>query len=136
MQTNLPSTFFTAPPHFRWLIVLYFFIGGIAGGALLLAGLVRLFGRPEDRPFVRLASYVSLVGAAISAILLTVDLGVPLRFWHMVVQNNTGRLLFKGWSPMSVGVWGLLVFSVFALLATLGALAEDAPSRWRPFRFL
>ncbi|HEX5438140.1 MAG TPA: NrfD/PsrC family molybdoenzyme membrane anchor subunit [Gemmatimonadaceae bacterium] len=136
MQPNLPSTFFTEAPHFRWLIILYFFVGGISGGALLLAGLVRLFGRPEDRPFVRLASYLALVGAVISAVLLIVDLGVPLRFWHMVVQNNTGRLMFKGWSPMSVGVWGLLAFSVFALLAALGALAEHDPSPWRPFRFL
>ena len=136
MQSDLPSTFFTAPPHFRWLIILYFFIGGISGGALLLAGLVRLFGRSEDRPFARLASYVALVGAVISAILLTVDLGVPVRFWHMVVQNNTGRLMFKGWSPMSVGVWGLIIFSFFALLAALGSLSEDDPSRWRPFRFL
>ncbi|HET7565931.1 MAG TPA: NrfD/PsrC family molybdoenzyme membrane anchor subunit [Gemmatimonadaceae bacterium] len=136
MQPNLPSTFFTEPPHFRWLIILYFFIGGISGGALLLAGLVRLFGRPEDRPFARLASYVALVGAAISAILLVIDLGVPVRFWHMVVQNHTGALMFKGWSPMSVGVWGLLFFSLFALLATLGSLAEDRPSPWHPARVL
>ena len=136
MQTNLPSTFFTEPPHFRWLIILYFFVGGIAGGALLLAGLVRLFGRPEDRPFVRLASHLSLVGGVLSGILLVVDLGVPLRFWHMLVQNNTGRLMFKGWSPISVGSWGLLVFSLFAFLASLGALAEDERSPLRRFRFL
>jgi formate-dependent nitrite reductase membrane component NrfD len=136
MQTNLPSTFFTEPPHFRWLIILYFFIGGIAGGALLLAGLVRLFGRPEDRPFVRLASHLSLVGAVLSGILLVIDLGVPLRFWHMLIQNNTGRLMFKAWSPISVGAWGLLVFSLFAFLASLGALAEDERSPLRRFRFL
>ena len=28
----MPDTFLTAAPHWRWLIVLYFFIGGIAGG--------------------------------------------------------------------------------------------------------
>jgi formate-dependent nitrite reductase membrane component NrfD len=136
MQANLPDTFFTEAPHFRWLIVLYFFIGGISGGALLLAGLVRLFGRPEDRPFVRLASYLSLAGAVISGILLIVDLGVPLRFWHMVIQNNTGRLMFKWWSPMSVGVWGLLFFGLFALLASLAMLAEEGRRGWRAFRFL
>ncbi len=136
MQTALPDTFFTEPPHFRWLIVLYFFIGGISGGALLLAGLVRLFGQPEDRPFVRLASYLSLVGAVLSGIILIVDLSLPLRFWHMVIQNNTGALMFKWWSPMSVGVWGLLFFGFFALLATLGMLAEEGRPRWRAFRFL
>src|SRR5690348_5274260 len=108
MQANWPDTFFTEAPHFRWLIILYFFIGGISGGALLLAGLVRLFGRVEDRPFVRLASYLSLAGAVASGIILIVDLGVPLRFWHMLIQSNTGLPMLKWWSPMSVGVWGLL----------------------------
>jgi protein NrfD len=136
MQTGLPDTFFTVPPHFRWMIILYFFVGGISGGALLLAGLVRLFGRAEDRPFVRLASYLSLSGAVVSGILLVVDLGVPLRFWHMMVQNNTGRLMFKWWSPMSVGVWGLLFFGFFALLASLGMLAEEGKRGMRAFRFL
>ncbi len=136
MQTDLPSTFFTEPPHFRWMIILYFFIGGISGGALLLAGLVRLFGREEDRPFVRLASYLSLAGAVISGLLLIVDLGVPLRFWHMMIQNETGRPMFKWWSPMSVGVWGLLFFGFFALLASLGALGQEGRRGWRAFRFL
>jgi protein NrfD len=136
MQSNLPGTFFTEPPHFRWFVILYFFIGGISGGALLLAGLVRLFGRSEDRPFAWLASYLSLAGAVISGVLLIVDLGVPLRFWHMVFQNHTGRLMFKWWSPMSVGVWIILLFSLFALLSTLRVLAEDGRPRWRAFRFL
>lgn len=136
MQTNLPDTFFTEPPHYRWLPILYFFVGGIAGGALMLAGLVRLFGRPVDRPFVRLASWLALVGAVISGPILSIDLGVPLRFWHMMIQNNTGRLMFKAWSPMSVGVWGLLVFTLFALLSSLGVLADGERSPWRAFRFL
>jgi formate-dependent nitrite reductase membrane component NrfD len=136
MQANWPDTFFTEPPHFRWLIILYFFIGGISGGALLLAGLVRFFGRVEDRPFVRLASYLSLAGAVASGIILIVDLGVPLRFWHMLIQNNTGLPMLKWWSPMSVGVWGLLFFGFFALLASLGMLAEEGRPGWRHFRFL
>ena len=136
MQASVPDTFFTEAPHYRWLIILYFFIGGISGGALLLAGLVRLFGRVEDRPFVRLASYLSLAGAVISGIILIFDLGVPLRFWHMVVENNTGQPMFKWWSPMSVGVWGLLFFGFFALLASLGMLAEEGRPGWRHFRFL
>ncbi|HEY7876776.1 MAG TPA: NrfD/PsrC family molybdoenzyme membrane anchor subunit [Gemmatimonadaceae bacterium] len=130
MQTSVPDTFFSSPPHFRWLIVLYFFIGGLAGGALVLASLMRLFGRAEDRPLVHLASEVALAGAVLSAIILTVDLTRPLRFWHMVIQNHTGLPMFKWWSPMSVGVWGLLVFGVFALVAWLGALADQGRTRW------
>ena len=136
IQAGMPSTYFTEPPHFRWLIILYIFIGGISGGALVLASLMRLFGRAEDRPLERLASYLSLGGAVISGILLIVDLGVPLRFWHMMIQNHTGLPMFKWWSPMSVGVWGLLVFGFFALLASLGALAAEGRLRWAPLRAL
>jgi formate-dependent nitrite reductase membrane component NrfD len=136
VQTDLPSTFFTAPPGFGWPIILYFFIGGIAGGALLLAGLLRLFGTSADRPYIRIASLVALVGAVISGILLILDLSAPLRFWHMVIQNNTGRPMLKWWSPMSDGVWILLLFGFFSLLATLESLAEDDHPRLRSFRFL
>ena len=132
----MPSTFFTEPPHFRWLIILYFFIGGISGGALLLASLLRLFGTVEERPLVRLASYLSLAGAVLSGILLIVDLGVPVRFWHMLLQNHTWLPLLKWWSPMSVGVWGLLFFGLFALLASLGAAYEDGALRWRALGYL
>ncbi len=125
-----PDTFFTEPPHWRWLIVLYFFIGGIAGGCFFLAALLHLFGRPADRPIVRLAYYIAFIGVVLSGILLIVDLDRPERFWHMMIQSETGRLMFKYWSPMSVGVWGLLLFGLFTFLAALGALHEDGKVRW------
>ena len=42
----MSDTFFTAPPHWTWWIVAYFFVGGIAGGSALLAALAEFFGRP------------------------------------------------------------------------------------------
>ena len=53
------STYFSAPPDWGWLIVLYFFFGGLAGGCYFLASLIDLFGRPEDRPLSRLGYYIS-----------------------------------------------------------------------------
>jgi len=126
----MPDTFFTEPPHWRWLIVLYFFIGGIAGGCFFLAALLQLFGRPGDRAIVRIGYYIAMIGIAISGVLLIIDLGRPDRFWHMMIQNKTGRPMFKYWAPMSVGVWGLLVFGLAAFLATLGGLCEDGKIRW------
>ena len=126
----MPSTFFTEPPHWRWLIVLYFFIGGIAGGCFFLAAFLHLFGRPADRAIIRTGYYVAVIGVVISGILLIVDLDRPDRFWHMMIQNKTGRLMFKYWSPMSVGVWGLLLFGLFAFLAALGALHDDGRVRF------
>jgi protein NrfD len=134
---GVPSdTFYTGPPHFRWWIILYFFVGGISGGALLVASLLRLFGGREDTHFIRLGVYISFVGCVISAFLLIVDLGVPLRFWHMLVQDNTGRPMFKWWSPMSVGAWGLLVFGFFSFLGTVRALWDDRRLTWSTLEFL
>jgi len=97
----MPDTFFTEPPHWRWFIVLYFFIGGIAGGCFFLAALLQLFGRPGDRTIVRTGYYIAIIGVAISGILLVVDLGRPDRFWHMMIQNKTGRPLRGHWITMS-----------------------------------
>jgi formate-dependent nitrite reductase membrane component NrfD len=134
---GVPSdTFFTEPPRFTWWIILYFFVGGISGGALLVASLLRLFGGREDTHFIRLGVYISFIGCLISALLLIVDLGVPLRFWHMLVQDNTGRPMFKWWSPMSVGAWGLLVFGFFSFLGTLRALWDDRRLTWSTLEVL
>jgi protein NrfD len=119
------DTFFTASPHWALWIILYFFVGGIAGAAFFLASLLHLFGRPADRPLVRLGYYLAFVGVAISGFLLSIDLTRPERFWHMLIQSNTGRPMFKAWVPMSVGAWGLLLFGLFAFLAALAAVGED-----------
>ena len=121
----MSDTFFTASPHWTWWIIFYFFVGGIAGTAFFLAALLDLFGRPADRPLVRLGYYVAFAGALISGFLLTVDLTRPERFWHMLIQSNTGAPMFKSWVPMSVGSWGLLLFGLFAFLGALGALSEE-----------
>lgn len=121
------STWFTTSPDWGWLIVLYFFLGGLAGGCYFLAALIDLFGRPEDRPLARLGYYVAFPCVVLSGMLLTADLGRPLRFWHMMIESNTYRPMFKYWSPISIGAWALLMFGLFSFLSFLGALADDEP---------
>jgi protein NrfD len=128
------STWFTAAPHWQWLIVLYFFIGGLAGGCYFLAALIDLSGRPEDRPLARLGYYIAFPCVVLSGIVLTADLARPLRFWHMLIESNTFRPMFKYWSPMSIGSWALLIFGLFSFLSFLGAVAEDDRIRWRALR--
>jgi protein NrfD len=131
------STFFSAPPDWGWLIVFYFFFGGLAGGCYFLAVLIDLLGRPEDRPLARLGYYIAFPCVVISGILLTLDLNRPDRFWHMLIESNTLRPMFKLWSPMSVGSWALLIFGAFSLVSFLGALAEDGrlnQPAWRKVR--
>src|SRR5256884_9787212 len=122
----MSDTFFSGAPHWTWLIILYFFVGGIAGGASFLAAVLDWFGGPDDRPVARSGYNVAAVGAIVSGALLTIDLGRPLRFWHMLFQSaNFPALMFKGWSPISFGAWGVLLFGLFSVLAALGGMAEQ-----------
>ncbi len=68
----------------------------------------------------------------LGAIFLTLDLARPERFWHMLVQSETGWPMFKWWSPISFGSWAITVFGAFAFLSFLGALAEDGYLRRWP----
>ena len=126
------STWFTSAPHWQWYIILYFFLGGLAGGSYFLAALIDLFGRREDRPLARLGYYIALPLVMICGVLLILDLNKPLRFWHMLIQRNTLEPMFKPWSPMSTGSWALMIFGLFATMSFLGALADD-DRRWPVF---
>ena len=130
MNSVPSSTYFSAPPDWGWWIVFYFFFGGLAGGCYFLAVLIDLFGRLEDRPLARLGYYIAFPCLLVSGLLLTLDLHRPLRFWHMLIESNTFRPMFKYWSPMSVGSWALLIFGIFSLLAFLGALVEAGRLAW------
>ena len=134
MNTVPSSTYFSAPPEWGWLIVLYFFFGGLAGGCYFLAVLIDLLGRPEDRPLARLGYYIAFPCVVLSALLLTLDLTRPLRFWHMLIESNTFQPIFKPWSPMSLGSWALLIFGLFSLASFLGALVEDDRLHWPAWR--
>jgi len=130
MNTPPSSTFFSAPPDWGWLIVLYFFVGGLAGGSYFLAVLIDFFGRPEDRPLARLGYYISFPCIILSGLLLTLDLTRPERFWHMLFDAHSFSPMFKAWSPMSIGSWALTIFGLFSLLSFLSALAEAGRLKW------
>ncbi len=119
------STFFTAPPDWGWLIVLYFVFGGLAGGCYLLATLIDLFARPQDRPLARMGYFIALPCIVVSGVLLLFDLSRPDRFWHLFLERHTLMPMWKSWSPMSTGSWALPLFGLFAFLSFLGALGES-----------
>ena len=114
----MPDTFVTASPQWAWFIIPYFFIGGIAGAVYWLAAMLEWAGRPEDRPVIRSAYSIAFWGSVVCAVLLTIDLGRPLRFWHMLFESdNFPRLAFKSWSPISFGAWALLLFGGCAFIS-------------------
>ncbi|MDP9367108.1 MAG: polysulfide reductase NrfD [Chloroflexota bacterium] len=105
-------------PHWHWLIVVYFFLGGIAGACYAIASVAQLVGPKEDQRLVRAGRYLSFATLLPSPVLLILDLGRPERFFKML------RVL-KLRSPMSVGTWGLTVFGAFAALSAAVQAAED-----------
>jgi len=125
------STFFTDPPHWQWLIILYFFIGGLAGGCYFLAVLVDFFGRAADRPLARLGYVIAFPAVLVSGLLLILDLSRPERFWHMLLESNTWQPMFKSYSPMSAGSWILLAFGAVSFVSFLAALRDAGRLRWR-----
>ena len=105
-------------PHWPFLIDVYFFLGGLAGGAFVIATVANLVDHRRFRDVVRVGYYLALAALIPCPIILIVDLGVPARFLNML-------LAFNPLSPMSMGAWALLGFSACAFLAAVMTLLED-----------
>lgn len=107
-------------PHWNWLITGYFFTGGISGGAAALAAAASLFGDSRTDRMRDHAVLVSFAALLPCPVFLILDLGRPGRFLNMLRA-------FRPSSPMSMGTWGLGVFSVVET-----ACAAMIVLRWLP----
>lgn len=125
------------------LIDVYFFLGGIAGGAFVIATIANLLNADRYRSVVRVGYYVAFLAVLPAPILLIMDLGLPTRFLHMLMVSKpsaaigqgaitVGPFHLKPYSPMSAGAWALLAFSGCALLAALDGLIEQRGGRGFP----
>jgi len=110
---------FAQPPNWQWYITLYFYLAGIAGGSYVLATILRWRGGAGDERLARVGYTLAFPLVVVCGALLTIDLGQPMRFWHMMIDTTPGAagLNFKYWSPISLGTWALLLFSLFSFLS-------------------
>lgn len=108
-------------------VPLYFFVGGAAGAAAIIANLARLTGAEER--LVRDAQGLAAIGGFISPALLIADLGMPSRFLNML-------RVFKVQSPMSVGSWTLVAFSTSAAASAFFRSVEKRQPRFRSVKVL
>lgn len=124
------------------LIDLYFFLGGLAGGAFVIATIASFVDGRRYRDVVRIGYYVSLLAVLPCPVLLIVDLGVPSRFLNMLMATkassdfgmhaiSAGPFHLKPYSPMSAGAWGLMVFSACAFVCAAETWLADR--RGRPY---
>ena len=125
---------FVRPPHWEWYILGYFFLAGLSGGCYALGTMLRLWGGPRGEAAARVAFLTAFPLFVLCPVLLTVDLGQPLRFWHMLIDTTPGRvgLGFKYWSPMSVGSWAVLLYGIFAFVSFLEALPLGRSTHGEP----
>lgn len=105
-------------PQWNWLIVAYFFLGGISGGSFAVASIADLLGGEQNRRIARAGRYLAAATVVPAPVLLTLDLGRPGRFHHMF------RVL-KFRSPLSVGTWILFAFGGLSSLTALAQAARD-----------
>lgn len=116
------SSYYNVPvihkPHWKWLIICYFFLGGISSASYVIATVAEIWGGRDGRPITRVGRYLSLAALIPSPILLILDLGRPERFHHML-------RVVKLRSPMSLGTWGLTIFGMFCTLSALIQAAQD-----------
>jgi protein NrfD len=133
---------FVTDPEWHWWIILYFFFGGIAAGAYFTATLIDLVGSERQRELSRMGYWIAFPLVLLCGLFLTVDLNRPERFWHMLFKSElvhqalaegwpasaeswrcmSHALMWKYWSPMSVGAWALLIFGACSFLSFLGSL--------------
>lgn len=97
-------------PHWKWLIIWYFFFGGISGAAAVIGSMARLRGGRNNAHIARIAVYLSGVALAPCPAFLILDLGRPGRFINMLRA-------FRPTSPMSMGTWILTSYSAITTLA-------------------
>ena len=111
-------------PVWTWEIPTYFFTGGLGGASAGLAYLSELRGNDV---LGRRAWGTALVAVGVSPVLLTSDLGKPLRFPNML-------RMFKVTSPMSVGSWLLSGSGAATAVATANAWTGLLPTAGRAAR--
>ncbi len=110
----------TKVPGWYGMIAWDALLNGMATGLFMAAAVSELAAPAVFTPVAKVAYPVALVLLLVDLALLVSDLGDPLRFHHML-------RVFKPRSPMSVGTWCLVIFSIpltaaaaFSLLSEIG----------------
>jgi hypothetical protein len=106
-------------PVWIWSVPLYFYVGGTAGAAAVLAASARALGGAGLHGLVKRSRWVAAAGGAVGSLLLIHDLGRPERFLNML-------RVFRPSSPMSLGSWALAGTASAAMGAALLADQEGA----------
>ena len=107
-----------------WNIPLWFdiWLAGMAGGAYLVAFLADRYSGGNHKNLFRLAVYTGVPLAIIGVLLLVIDLGTPIWFWHLFTS-------FLPVAVMSMGTWILVAFLIVAFVMMIMWVIEGDATR-------
>jgi len=107
-----------------WNIPLWFdiWLAGMAGGAYLVAFLADRYSGGAHKNLFRLAVYTGVPLAIIGVLLLVIDLGTPIWFWHLFTS-------FLPVAVMSMGTWTLVAFLIIAFIMMILWVIEGDATR-------
>jgi formate-dependent nitrite reductase membrane component NrfD len=99
-------------PVWVWAVPAYFYSGGAAGAAAVLAACAQAVDRDGMAGLVSRARWVAAGGSAAGTALLVYDLGRPARFLNML-------RVVRVTSPLNLGSWILATTTPLALVSAL-----------------
>ncbi|MBE3593429.1 MAG: polysulfide reductase NrfD [Candidatus Carbobacillus altaicus] len=128
-------------PLWGWYITIYFFLAGVAVGSYFFTALLQLTVKPSPRR-AWLGYILPFPLMAAGALLLILDLHTPdrfLRFYHLLFNPRDHVLQFKTSSVMSLGTWGISIFTALSALSFIYALLKwqgekkgtSSPGMWQ-----
>ncbi len=109
---------------YDWMIVTYFFLGGLSAGAYLFS-VAANYWKQEFKHLARKSAILSLITLGVGMLFLLVHLGQPFRAWRVLTSFNPG-------SPLSWGAWFLNIFMFVDLIyiALLLKAKDDAAKKF------
>lgn len=102
-----------------WMVALYFFMAGIAGGAFLTASLTDVFNKNRPTKLIKAGAYIAPAAIVIGLGFIILDLSKPFTFWKLLLYINTT-------SVMSIGTFILSIFAALAFAYGFLVWAESA----------
>ena len=91
------------------LIVLFIAVTGLSAGSYLASVVFTHLGKKEYLPLAKLSALVVMLLWVLAPLLLLLDIGQPLLFWHLFVY-------FQPESPMA---WGTLILTAYPFLGSV-----------------
>ena len=94
-------------------IALYFYFTGLSAGTFVISSMATVMGMEKYKPLAKYGALLAFVLLLVAPVLLIVDLGQPLRFWHLMVPTY--------WHVTSVIAWGSILLTLYPILCLIYA---------------